>query len=141
MKDISELQKQIVGEITEERNKEVAAFLTAKRETNSAAQKKQAQAMENFKAMGVNLSKYEAFHNALAADNANQLKRIKDKYAADASASKIVAPEQSMETALNAAIAPGAVRILPPGYAAIFSTKDPEDKLSGGTGTDVPNSM
>jgi hypothetical protein len=44
-----------------------------------------------------------------------------------------------MEIALNAAIAPGAVRILPPAYAAIFSTKDKEDKLSGGTGTDVPN--
>src|SRR5262249_55611242 len=113
---------------------------TAKREINSAAQKKQAQAMEHFKAMGVNLSKYEAFHNALVADNANQLKGIKDNYAAEPSASKIIAPAQSMEIALNAAITSG-VRILPPAYAAIFSTKDPEDKLSGGTGTDVPNSM
>jgi len=139
MKDINELHKQIVGEITEERNKGVAAFLTAKREANTAAHNKHAQAMEHFRAMGVNLSKYEAFHNALAADNANQLKGIKDKYAAEPSALKIIDPELSMERALNAAITPGADRILPPAYAAIFSTKDPADKLSGGTGTDVPN--
>lgn len=139
MQDINELHKQIVGEITEERNKEVAAFLTAKRETNAAAQKKQAQAMEQFKATGVNVAKYEAFHQALAADNATQLKQIKDKYAAEPSASKIISPEQSREIALNAAMAPEGVRILPPSYAAIFSTKDAEDKLSGGTGTDVPN--
>jgi hypothetical protein len=138
MKDINELHKQIVGEITEERNKEVAAFLTAKRETNAAAEKKHAQAMEQFKATGVDLKKYEAFHNALDADNANQLKRIKDKYAAEASASKIIVSEQR-EIALNAATAPEELRIIPPAYAAIFSTKDKEDKLSGGTGTDVPN--
>src|SRR5215203_6108378 len=66
-------------------------------------------------------------------DAAEELKRQKD------AGVDVDKPEDFVARGLDAALAPADVKALPPSYAAVFSTKDPDDKLSGGTGTDVFN--
>jgi hypothetical protein len=143
MADLNELHEKITAEIAEQRNRELDDFVAAKRSRNEAAAKKASQANREFEAMGLDLEKFNAFHRSLAKDNAKSLERIKEKYAAeeDESDPRIsrVDPAIFRAVGLDAAIRPDGVADLPPSFAAVFGTKDEDDQLSGGTGTDVFN--
>ncbi len=139
MQDIKTLHQQIIKEIADERTKEMAEFVAAKRRYNEGAAKRLTQGLEQLKSVGIDPGKFNALHQALDADRANELKAIKAKYAADSNLPKSVAPEDTQHIALDAAIVARPIASLPPAYAAVFSTKDQQDKLAGGTGTDVPN--
>jgi hypothetical protein len=133
-----ELQKKIADEIAKEREEEIKKFLAVKRENNRIAEKKAAQGLKALKEMGIDVAKLEAFHTTMDRDNEAELKEIRAKYQVSPVVLRIE-PEIFHENALNAAIAPASVKILPQSYAAIFSTKDPEDKNAGGSGTVVYN--
>lgn len=139
MASLDELHKQITDSIGEERQAEMADFIAAKRETNEAATKKAADALEQLKATGIDLGPYNSFHKKLAEERSQSLEVIRKKYAGDANDPKKIEPEHFRELALNASLAPRDTLALPPSYAAVFSTKDAADKLSGGTGTEVYN--
>jgi hypothetical protein len=137
--DVEELHKRIVSEINETRNKEMKEFVARKRERSQAAEPRVKRELERQKAAGVDVEKLQASHRELAAETQKELDGIKKQYAAKEEERKIIAPEDFRARAIDSAIAPTEVRTLPPSYAAVFSTKDPDDKLSGGTGTDVFN--
>lgn len=139
MNNLEELHQKIVREIDEERKKDIADFLSAKRQANESAARKEAEALKQFKAMKFDIRKFNAFHSILGSDNETALEKIRKKYVTDESEQKKVSPEHFRALALRAALLPNATRDLPPAYAAVYSTKDVQDKLSGGTGTEVFN--
>jgi hypothetical protein len=137
--DVEPLHKRIVSEINETRNKEMADFVAAKRQRREKGDKEAEQEFERQKQAGLDVDKLRAAHKEREQQRQKELDDIKKKYAAKAEEPKIIAPEDFRARGMDAAIAPLEARSLPPSYAAVFSTKDPEDKLSGGTGTDVFN--
>jgi len=139
MSNLNELHEQITRQINVEREKEMADFVAAKRAVNEAATRKADRAMDALKATTGEVERFTAFHERLANDNAQEIERIKKKYADDPMATKRFPSEHFREQGLAAAIAPEGTRLLPPSYAAVFSTKDDQDKQSGGTGTEVYN--
>jgi hypothetical protein len=139
MKDLNSLHKRITREISEEREKEIAEFIAAKREANQVAARKEASALQVLADMVDDFEKLGDFHDELVAESDKELARIKKKYADDPTAPKRIPPEHFRQLGLTAVILPETARLLPPSYAAVFSTKDDEDQLSGGTGTEVYN--
>ncbi len=139
MQNLDQLHKEITEGIAKERKKEMADFIAAKKVVNEVAAKKEARAMDQLKAMGIDTNKFAAFHKTLNDENAKQLKTIKAQYATEEGAAKRIDSEFTRDLVLNAAMLPSGATSVPPAYAAVFSTKDDADKRSGGTGTDVFN--
>ncbi len=137
--DVEQLHKRIVSEITETRSKEMEDFVVHKRERREAADKEAKEEFDRQKEAGIDVDKVQKSHKLLEDRRKKELDEIKKKHAAKAEEPKIFAPEDFRARAIDAAIAPMEARSLPPAYAAVFSTKDSQDKLSGGTGTDVFN--
>lgn len=137
--DVEQLHKRIVSEINETRNKEMEDFVVEKRQRREKGDKEAKQELERQKEAGLDVEKLQESHKQLEDQRKKELDEIKKKYAAREEEPKIIAPEDFRARAIDAAIAPIEARMLPPAHAAVFSTKDPGDKLSGGTGTDVFN--
>jgi|SRR5215207_4023342 len=137
--DVAELHKRVVGEIGETRDKEMGDFVSRKSEERKRADKDAAEELKRQKDAGVDVDKHEESHRKQAEARKRELDEIRKRYSARESEPKIIAPEDFVARGLDAALAPADVKALPPSYAAVFSTKDPDDKLSGGTGTDVFN--
>jgi len=137
--DVQELHKRIVGEINETRNKEMQEFVAKKKQRVQAADKEADEEFERQKEVGLNVDKLKKSHEQQFAARKKDLDEIKKKYAGKEDEAKIIAPEDFLARGVDAAIAPADARSLSPSYAAVFSTKDPQDKRSGGTGTDVFN--
>jgi hypothetical protein len=137
--NVDELHKRIVTEINETREKEMRDFVAEKRERVQKADKEAQEELRRQKEAGLDVDKLKASHEEKSKARKQELDAIKKKYAAKEDAPKIIAPEDFQTRALDAAIAPSEARSLPPAYAAVFSSKDPDDKRSGGTGTDVFN--
>ena len=137
--NVEELHKRIVTEINETREKEMRDFVTQKRERVQKADKEAQEELARQKEAGLDVDKLKAKHEERTKARKRELDEIKKKYAAKEEEPKIIAPEDFRARALDAAIAPSEARSLPPAYAAVFSTKDTQDKRSGGTGTDVFN--
>ena len=133
-----ELQKKIAEEIAKERAEEIKKFLAEKRDNEKIAERRAAQEWQTLKEMGIDVAKLEALHATMDKENEAQLKEIRAKYQRADNTLRID-PESFQADALDAAMAPAGVKILPQAYAAVFSTKDLEDKKSGGTGTTVYN--
>jgi hypothetical protein len=136
---VEELHKRIVTEINETREKEMRDFVSEKRERVQKADKEAEEELQRQKDAGLDVDKLKANHEERSKARKRELDEIKKKYAAKEEEAKIIAPEDFRARALDAAIAPSEARSLPPAYAAVFSSKDPQDKRSGGTGTDVFN--
>ncbi len=137
--DVAELHKRIVGEIGATRSKEMSEFVSRKHKDRNRADKEAADELKRQREAGVDVDKQEEARGKRAEARKRELDEIRRRYAAKEGEAKIVAPEDFVARGLDAALAPGDVTLLPPSYAALFSSKDPEDKLSGGTGTDVYN--
>lgn len=137
--DVAELHKRVVGEIGETRDKEMKDFVSRKNDERKRADKEAAEELKRQKETGVDVDKHEQSHRKQAESRKKELDEIRKRYAAKEDEPKIIAPEDFAARGLDAAMAPADVKALPPSHAAVFSTKDPGDKLSGGTGTDVFN--
>jgi hypothetical protein len=137
--NVEELHKRIVSEINETREKEMRDFVAEKRERVQKADKEAEQELDRQRESGLDVDKLKAAHEEKGKQRKRELDEIKKKYAAKEEEPKIIAPEDFRARALDAAIAPSEARSLPPAYAAVFSSKDPNDKRAGGTGTDVFN--
>jgi hypothetical protein len=137
--DIEQLQKRIVTEIDETRKKEMADFIAEKKQIREKADKEAKEELERQRDAGIDVDKLLKSQKDKDEKRKKELDEIKKKYAAKEGEPKIFAPEDFRARAIDAAIAPMEARSLPPAHAAVYSTKDPDDKLSGGTGTDVFN--
>jgi hypothetical protein len=139
MIDLETTHERLTQEITESRQKQVKEFVAAKRQRQEREAASVTEALKRYKAIGLDVTKLEALNEEHAKRRAGELDEVKKKYAAKANEPKVLAPADFRATALAAAVAPAEARHVPPAWAAVFSTKDPDDKLSGGTGTDVFN--
>lgn len=137
--DVEQLHSRIVSEIAETRNKEMKDFVADKRQQREKADKEAKLEFDRQKEAGIDVEKVQKSHKLQEDQRKKELDEIKKTYAAKAEEPKVIAPEDFRARGIDAAIAPLEARSLPPSYAAVFSTKDPDDKLSGGTGTDVFN--
>lgn len=137
--DVEQLHKRIVSEINETRNREMEDFVADKRQLREKADKEAEEELKRQKEAGIEVEKLQQSRKRLEDQRKKELDEIKKKHAAREEEPKIFTPEDFRARAIDAAIAPMEARSLPPAHAAIFSTKDPDDKLSGGTGTDVFN--
>lgn len=141
MIDLDETHRRLTTEITQAREKEMKEFVAEKQRQRKAAELRLAEGLKRYKAAGLDVTKLEAFRQEQEKGRAQELDDVKKRYAAKATEPKVIAPETFRAAALEAAIAPADACDLPPSWAAVFSTKDAEDKLAGGTGTDVFNYM
>jgi hypothetical protein len=137
--DIEEVHKRITSEITESRENEMKEFVATKRMQASVAEQRAADRLKRTKTAGLDVAKLESLQSELTDERQKELDEIKKKYAAKPTEPKVLSPLDFRARALDAAITPEGTRELPPSWAAVFSTKDAEDKLAGGTGTDVFN--
>jgi hypothetical protein len=133
MNDLDELHQQLTHEIGNQRSRELADFIETKRAANQTSEMKAAQAAEQLAAMGFSADKLETLHSRLASDDAKELQAIRAKYVGETAFLENPEPEDFTRAARDAAFATDGTRDLPPSYAAVFSTKDGLDKLSGGT--------
>ena len=139
MINVEETHQRLTREIAERETKEMKEFVAAKRADRADAEKRLPEATKRFKAAGIDATKMDAYVKDQAATRAKELDAIKKKYAAKPNEPKVIAPEITRSLSLDAALQPGDARGLVPAWAGIYSSKDAEDKLSGGTGTDIPN--
>lgn len=139
MLDVDEAHRRITTEITQTRQKEMKDLVALKRQQRSQAEQRLPDALKHYKAAGLDVTKLEAYHETMAKERADELAQIKKQHAGKPNEPKVLEPEHFRAAALDAAIAPADARELPPAWAAVFSTKDADDKLAGGTGTDVFN--
>lgn len=140
MRDVRDLHEQITKEVRKERTDEVASFLAQKRAAREVAERRETAGLRMLKEMKVDVAKLEGLEADLDAEREKELEEIRKRYIGDAAEATRIEPALFRAAALDAAYLPIAnVASLPPSYAEIFSTKDPEDKLSGGTGTEVYN--
>jgi len=137
--NVEEAHQRITSEITESRDKEMREFVTRKQEQRKTAEAHRKKALEQRRKAGIDVDKLEASHAEFEKEQKRELDQIKKKFAGKEGEPKILQPHDFRKAAFEAAISPENVRELPPAWAAVFSTKDAEDKLSGGTGTDVFN--
>lgn len=138
VKDVEELHARITKEITEQRGQEMAELVARNRSERQAADKRATQGLEHARSGGLDIGKLEAQYKTVSAERGKELEAIKKLYAAGPGEVKRIAPHEFREHSLEAAIDPAAASLVP-SFAAVFSSKDPQDKLAGGTGTDVPN--
>lgn len=138
MKDLEELHARITKEITDSRNKEMADLVARNRGERQAADKRAAAAAEHAKSGGADIEKLRGHYKTVEAERAKELDAIKKRYAADPAGLTRIAPAEFQEHSLEVAVDPRTAALVP-SFAAVFSSKDAEDKLSGGTGTDIYN--
>jgi hypothetical protein len=137
--NVQELHQRIVAEINETRNNEMKEFVAQKKQRVDEGDKEAAKEFERQREAGIDVDKLKKSHEQQFESRKKELDEIKKKHAAKEEEPKIIAPEDFQARAFDAAIAPAEARALPPAYAAVFSSKDPQDKRSGGTGTDIFN--
>ena len=139
MINVEETHQRLVREIDERETQRMKDFVSANRAARAAADAKLPEAVKRYKAAGMDVAKLDAAHQVQADLHAKELDEIKKKYAAKASEPKVIGPEITRARSLDAALHPPESGALVPAWAAVYSSKDPEDKLAGGTGTDIPN--
>jgi hypothetical protein len=139
MINVEETHQRLVREIGERETQGMKDFVVEKKADRAAAEAKLPEAIKRYKAAGIDVAKLDAAHKAHADVHAKELDEIKKKYAAKANEPKVIAPEITRAHSLDAAIHPPEAGALVPAWAGVFSSKDSEDKLAGGTGTDIPN--
>jgi hypothetical protein len=137
--EFAELQQNIKREIDAERKNEIQQFLSEKREALTNAKRKLERANSELRAMNISMDRVEAFNKTLDEEREEKLKEIKERHQKDSDQPKRISITELREHALNVAVAPEGVKFLPTSFAGTYSTADPEDKLSGGTGTEVFN--
>jgi hypothetical protein len=140
MERLESLHQQIVREINSERNREMLELIAEKRTQRDAAADKEKRALDEMRGMGIEMDRFDAFHANLVGTQEREIAEIRSKYAADPAAPSRIDPQLYRSVALNATLVSGEAKSLEvPSYAAVFSTKDDQDSLAGGTGTDVYN--
>ncbi len=139
MINVEKTHQRLVQELEERETQKMKEFIAQKKATRAAAEQKIPEAVKRYKAAGMDVDKLDAFHQEQADAHAKDLDQIKKKYAARAEEPKVIAPDVTRARSLASALHPEDARELVPAWAAVYSSKDPDDKLAGGTGTDIPN--
>jgi hypothetical protein len=139
MINVEETHQRLVREIEERETQRMKDFVARKKAARAEAEATLPEAIKRYKAAGMDVTKLDAAHQANVDARAKQLDEIKKRYAAKASEAKVIAPEITRAQSLDSALDPPESAALVPAWAGVFSSKDSEDKLSGGTGTDIPN--
>jgi hypothetical protein len=137
--NVDEAHQRITSEITESREKEMREFVAQKQEQQKAAEGHRKKALEDRRKAGIDVDKLEASHAEFEKARKQELDTIRKQYAGKEDEPKVLRPDDQRRAAFEVALSPEGAAQLPPAWAAVFSTKDAEDKLSGGTGTDVFN--
>lgn len=139
MINVEETHQRLTTELTERETREMKEFIAAKKADRAAAEKLIPDAVKRAKDAGIDSARMDAFHKEQGEARQKELDAIKKRYAAKANEPKVIAPEITRAASLDAALQPDEARGLVPAWAAVYSSKDADDKLAGGTGTDIPN--
>lgn len=139
MLDVQETHARLTQEINEEREREMKAFVAAQRREREHADARAGVTMKRMAGIGIDFDKLQAFGKEQAKERAKELDEVKKLYAAKPEEPKVFSPVDFRDAAVEAALLPREGRILPPAWAAVYSTKDTANKHAGGTGTDVFN--
>lgn len=139
MENVETLFKQVIDEISENWSKELSEFINYRKARNEASKNQNKQMIELFEAMGLDTKPLSSLLNTKSDESTKEIERIKVKHTKVQQVAKRIPAEVLKDRALKAAISPRVMRSLPPYHVEVFSTKDAKDKLSYGTGTDIPN--
>jgi hypothetical protein len=133
---LQQLHQRTTDEIREQRNREMEDFVAAKRSAREAGDEKTERARREFEEIGLNLEAYDSFHSSMAEEDRRDREGVRRRLVEESEDSRKAIQERGQffrEVGLDAALSPQDVKILPPSYAEVFSSKDEQDELSGGT--------
>src|SRR5215210_622988 len=139
MINVEETHQRLVHELEERETRRMKEFVDRKKAGRAAGEEKVPEALKRYREAGIDVDKLEAFHKEQAEGRKKDLDQIKKKYSAGANEAKVIAPEVTRARSLESAIHAGDAKAVVPAWAAVYSSKDPDDKNAGGTGTDIPN--
>jgi hypothetical protein len=129
MTQLCKLQEEITCQITEERNREMAESIAAKRAEAEAAEKEYHKEIKSLEAMGLNVSNLDALDRERCAEADEELEVIKAQMEALSQEPSPVAAEVDVE----GSFLPEGACMLTPSWTALFSDQDIQDQLTGGS--------
>jgi hypothetical protein len=139
MINVEKTHQRLVHELEERETSKMQEFVAQNKANRAAADERLPQAIEIARKAGIDAETVERFAQEQGDARAKELDQIKKKFAAKAGEPKVIAPDVIRGESITSALHAGEAKTLTPAWAGIYSSKDPEEKLAGGTGTDVPN--
>ncbi len=129
MTELFKLQEKITSQITEERNKEMAESIAAKRAEVAAAEKQYQNERKTLESLGLNISNLDALDLDLCAEADKELEEVKSQMEAYSQGPSPVTTELDVD----GSFLPEGAYMLRPSWTALFSDDDVQDKLTGGS--------
>jgi hypothetical protein len=129
MTELCKLQENIVGQITEERNREMAESIAVKRVEAEAAEKRYQKEMKSLEAIGLNITNLDALDREQSAESELELKTMRAQMESMSESPSAGASQIEVE----GSFLPEGAYMLRPTWTGFFSDKDVQDQLTGGS--------